>query len=54
MFSKIGEKILTRSALRVILSLIIGLAAGLKMPELGSIACKVAEVLEIAITNGCS
>jgi hypothetical protein len=43
------EKLLTRSALRVILSLIVGLAAGLKMPELGDIACKIAEVLEVSV-----
>ena len=33
------EKLLTRSALRVVLSLIVGLALGLKMPELAHIAC---------------
>jgi len=46
------EKLLTRSALRVILSLIVGLAAGLKMPEAVDIACSVADTLQISIT-GC-
>jgi hypothetical protein len=43
------EKLLTRSALRVILSLIVGLAAGLKMPELSTIACAVANTLQISV-----
>lgn len=43
------EKLLTRSALRVILALIVGLATGLKMPELADIACKVADVLEVTV-----
>jgi len=41
------EKLLTRSALRVILSLIVGLAAGLKMPEAADIACSIANTLQI-------
>ena len=43
------EKLLTRSALRVLLSVIVGLALGLKMPELASIACTVGDTLNIAI-----
>jgi hypothetical protein len=43
------EKLLTRSALRVLLSVVVGLALGLKMPELATIACKVADVLKISV-----
>lgn len=43
------EKLLTRSALRVVLSLIVGLAAGLKMPELATLACAVADTLQISV-----
>lgn len=43
------ERLLSRSALRVLLSVIVGLAIGLKMPDLASVACKVASVLEITL-----
>jgi hypothetical protein len=43
------EKLLTRSALRVLLSVIVGLALGLKMPELATIACNVADILQVSV-----
>jgi len=43
------EKLLSRSALRVLLSLIVGLALGLKIPEVADIACSVANTLQITL-----
>lgn len=45
------EKLLTRSALRVVLSLTVGLAIGLKMPQLVVVACSVSSVLEVPIAS---
>lgn len=43
------ERILTKSALRVILSLAIGVAIGLKSPEAVDVLCSVANVLDVSV-----
>lgn len=43
------EKLLTKSALRVLLSFLVGLASGLKMPEVVTILCQVSEILQVSI-----
>lgn len=45
------KKLITSSAIRVILSLLVGLFIGLKMPEAVDITCKVAEVLNTPVEN---
>jgi fucose permease len=46
---KLLEKVVTKSALRVILTLLVGLFIGIKFPEGVKIACTVAEITSIEI-----
>lgn len=49
MFDKIIAKLLTRSALRVIFSLLVGLFIGLKIPEGAEITCTIADILQVEV-----
>lgn len=51
MLSKIGEKILTKSAIRVLLTLLVGLFIGIKFPEGVQVACTVADILAVKIES---
>lgn len=43
------QKLLTKSAVRVILALLVGLFIGIKFPEGVTVTCTVAQVLDVEI-----
>jgi hypothetical protein len=52
MFDKFIAKLLSRSAIRVVLSLALGLVIGLKIDGGAEVICAVADVLSVAV-QGC-
>ena len=51
MFDKIVSKILTRSALRVVLTLALGVVVGLKIDGGAEVVCAIADALSITVDN---
>jgi hypothetical protein len=49
MFDKFIQKILTRSALRVVLSLALGVVVGFKIDGGQEVVCAIADVLSVTI-----
>jgi len=52
MFDKIISKILTRSALRIVLSLALGVVVGFKVDNGAEVICAIADALSV-IVEGC-
>jgi uncharacterized membrane protein len=50
MFKKTFEKIAVSSALRVILTLLVGIFIGVKFPEGVQITCTVADILNVEVS----
>ena len=51
MFDKIIQKILTKSALRIVLSLALGVVVGLKIDGGEEVVCAIADALSIVVEN---
>jgi hypothetical protein len=49
MISKILEKVATRSAIRVVITLLVGVFVGIKFPEGVQVACSIADVMGVEV-----
>lgn len=51
MFDKIIQKLLTKSALRIVLSLAFGVVVGLKIDGGAEVVCAIADALSVTVDN---